>query len=131
MGVGSCLHPSFRIRMITIVAALLMFLEPLRFAAEALMVIPTIGYRGSLAMVELVAHGVVAALSASAGFALFNKSPDGGRLGRLAILAVTARSIQSLTWSVLPNNTPPGSELLSAGVTLAIAAIALLILRGR
>ena len=80
------------------VATLLMFLEPLRFAAEALMVFPTIGYRGPLAMVELVAHGVVAALSASAGFALFNKSPDGGRLsapGRptcMFRLAVTTRS---------------------------------------
>ncbi len=114
-----------------VVAALLIFLEPLRFAAEALAVIPTISYRGPLAIVELIAHGLVAALSASAGFALFNKSPDGGRLGRLAILAVSARSIQSLTWSVLPNNTPPGSELWSAGVTIVIAAVALVVLRSK
>ena len=117
--------------MINVVAALLIFLEPLRFGAEALMVIPTISYRGGLATVELLAHGAVAALSASAGFALFNKSPDGHRLARLAVLVVTVRSIQSLTWSVLPNNTPPGSELFSAGVTLAIAAVSLLVLRGR
>jgi hypothetical protein len=117
--------------MINVVAALLIFLEPLRFAAEGLMVIPTISYRGALAIAELVAHGAVAGLSASAGFALFNKSPDGPRLARLAILVVTARSLQSLTWSVLPNNTPPGSELFSAGVTFAIAAVSLLVLRGR
>lgn len=115
--------------MIKVVAALLIFLEPLRFAAEALAVIPTIGYRGALAIVELVAHGVVAALSASAGFALFNNSPDGRRLGRLAILVAAARSIQSMTWSMLPNDTPPGSELISAGVTLVVAAVALIVLR--
>ena len=115
--------------MINVVAALLIFLEPLRFGAEALMVIPTIGYRGALAIVELVAHGAVAALSASAGFALFNRSPDGHRLARLAVLVVTARSIQSLTWSVLPNNTPPGSELFSAGVTIAASVVAVIVLR--
>src|SRR5688500_8374224 len=98
--------------MIALVAALLVFLEPLRFAAEALAVIPTITYRGVLALIELVAHGLVAALSAAAGLSLWNGSPDGARLARVAIVAVTARSIQSLTWTVLPNNTPPGSELL-------------------
>lgn len=114
-----------------IVAALLIFFEPLRFGVEALTVIPTISYRGPLAMLELVVHGLVAALSAAAGFGLFNNSPDGPRLGRVAIVAVTARAIQSMTWSVLPNNTPPGSELLSAGVTIAIAVVALIILRPR
>ena len=117
--------------MTNVVAALLVFFEPLRFAAEALSVIPTISYRGSIAVVELVAHGLVAALSASAGFALFNRSPDGRRLARLAILIVTARSIQSLTWSVLPNNTPPGSELVSLGMAIGVAAIALALLRER
>ncbi len=115
--------------MIAIVAALLVFLEPLRFAAVALAVLPTIAYRGPVAIVELIAHGLIAALSAAAGFALWNGSPDGRRLARLAIVAVTARSIQSLTWSVMPNNTPPGSELLSAGVAIAVSTIALLVLR--
>ena len=115
--------------MIGIVAALLVFLEPLRFAAEALAVVPTISYRGTLAIIELIAHGLVAALAAAAGFALWNGSPDGARLARFAILAVTARSIQSLTWSVLPNNTPPGSELFFGGVAVAISAVALLLLR--
>ena len=115
--------------MISVIAALLVFLEPLRFAAEALTVVPTITYRGASAIVELIVHGAVAALSAAAGLSLWNRSPDGVRLARLAILAVTARSIQSLVWSVLPNNTPPGSELFSAGVAIGTSAIALLILR--
>ena len=117
--------------MINIVAALLVFLEPLRFAAEALAVTPTIGYRGSLAIVELIAHGLVAALSATAGFALFNKSPDGRRLATLAIVVVTLRAIQSLTWSVLPNNTSPGSELLLLGVTIAVSTVAFVVVRRR
>ena len=115
--------------MIAIVAALLVFLEPLRFAAEALAVVPTISYRGTLAIIELIAHGLVAAASAAAGLSLWNGSPDGARLARFAILTVTARSIQSLTWSVLPNNTPPGSELFFGAVAVAISAVALLLLR--
>src|SRR5918993_2851111 len=115
--------------MIRVVAALLVFLEPLRFAAEALTVLPTISYRGALAIVELIVHGMVAALSAAAGLALWNGSPDGARLARVAILAVTARSIQSLTWTVLPNNTPPGSEWLSGAVTIVTSVIAVLALR--
>lgn len=117
--------------MIGIVAALLVFLEPLRFGGEALAVLPTVSYRGTLAIVELVAHGLVAALSAAAGFALWNESPDGRRLARIAIVAVTARALQSLTWSVLPSNTPPGSELLSAGVAVTVAVVALLLLKSR
>lgn len=115
--------------MITIVAALLVFLEPLRFGAEALAVLPTIGYRGPLAMIELAVHGLIAAVSAAAGFALWNGSPDGRRLARIAIIAVTARALQSLAWSVLPNNTPPGGEFFSAGVAIAISAAALVVLR--
>src|SRR5688572_7455037 len=115
--------------MIAVVAALLVFLEPLRFAAEALAVLPTISYRGAPAIVELIAHAMVAALSAAAGFALWNGSPDGPRLARFAILAVTARSIQSLTWTVLPNNTPPGSEWLAGGVAIATSALVWMVLR--
>ena len=116
--------------MIGIVAALLVFLEPLRFGAEALAVLPTITYRGPLAAVELAAHGLVAALSAAAGFALWNGSPDGRCLARIAIVAVTARMLQSLAWSVLPNNTPPGGELLPAAIGIAASAAALVVLRG-
>ena len=115
--------------MISVVAAILVFVEPLRFAAEALSVIPTIAYRGTLAIVELIAHALVAALCAAAGLSLWNGSPDGTRLARFAIVASTIRVIQSMTWSVLPNNTPPGSELFSAGIAIALAAIGLLLLR--
>ena len=115
--------------MIGVLAALLVFGEPLRFAAEALTVLPTISYRGGWASIELIAHALIAALSAAAGFSLWNGSPDGPRLARLAILAAAARAVQSMYWSVLPNDTPPGSELLSAGISVIVAALAFLVLQ--
>jgi hypothetical protein len=114
--------------MIRVLGAFLMFWEPLHFAAEALGVLPTIVYRGALAIGELMLHGIVAALSAAAGLALFNGSPDGRRLARFAILAVAARPIQSLYFSVLPNNTTPGAEPVYAAVAVILAGIGLVVL---
>jgi hypothetical protein len=115
--------------MIRVLAALLLFWEPLHFAAEAIGVLPTIAYRGALAILELILHGVVAALSAAAGFALFNGAPDGRRLAAFAVIAVGARTIQSLYFSVLPNNTTPGAEPLFAGVAIIMAVVVLAVLR--
>ena len=112
-----------------IVAALLIFWEPLRFAAEALMVLPTIGYRGALAALELAVHGGVAAVCAAAGFALWNDSPDSKRLAAIAIVVAVLRVIQSLYWSVLPNNTVPGDEPLIAGLALIAGLGALAVVR--
>ena len=114
--------------MIRLVAALLVFWEPLRFAAEALAVMPTIAYRGRLAVLEVVAHGLVAALSAAAGFALFNGAPDGRRLAILAVGAVAVRTLQSLYFSVLPNNTPPGLAPVYAGMAAVAAIVGMAIL---
>ena len=109
-------------------AALLIAWEPWRFAAEALTVLSTIGYRGALAAVELAAHGAVAALCAAAGFALWNGAPDARRLAITAVLTSVARGIQSLHFSTLPNNTPPGDEWLVASVAAAVGALALLVI---
>jgi hypothetical protein len=113
-----------------IVAALLIFWEPLRFAAEALMVLPTIGYRGALAALELAVHGGVAAVCAAAGFGLLNASPDSRRLAAIAIVAAVLRVIQSLYWSVLPNNTVPGDQPLIAALAVIAGVSALAVLRG-
>jgi len=112
-----------------IVAALLILWEPLRFAAEALMVLPTIMDRGALPAFELAVHGAVAAICAAAGFALWSSSPDGRRLSAIAIVAAILRTLQSLYWSVLPNNTVPGDEPLIAGVALIVGIGALVFLR--
>ena len=117
--------------MIRALGALLLFWEPLHFAAEALGVLPTIAYRGGLAIAELILHGIVAALSAAAGLALFNGSPDGRRLATVAVIAVAARTIQSVYFSVLPNNTAPGAEPVYAGVAIVAAGVAVLVLSRR
>ena len=116
-------------QMLRLIAIVLIAWEPLHFAAEALAVLPTIAYRGSLAILELVVHGLVAALSAAAGFALFNGAPDGRRLGMVGVGAVAVRTIQSLYLSVLPNNTPPGLEPVYAAVAIGVAIVGIAILR--
>jgi hypothetical protein len=42
---------------------------------------------------------------------------------------VGARTIQSLYFSVLPNNTTPGAEPLFAGVAIIMAVVVLAVLR--
>ena len=118
--------------MLRLIAVLLTVWEPLRFALEALMVLPTISYRGAVAAVELVAHGLVAALCAGAGLALSNGAPDGRRLAVIALIASLLRSAQSLYWSVLPNNTLPGDEWLVLGAAVLVSGAAIVIvLRSR
>ena len=117
--------------MARVVALLLLVWEPLRFASEALGVLATIPYRGLLAIIELLAHGVVAALAAAAGLALWNGAPDARRLASLAILASVARVIQSLYWSRLPSSTMPGDEPRIIGTVLVVSSLALLALWAR
>ena len=115
--------------MTRVIAALLLLWEPLRFASEALAVLPTLSFRGAVAVLELIAHGFVAAVAAAAGFSLINRAPDGRRLGIVAIGAVALRTIQSLYFSVLPDDTSPGTEPLYVAVTTIVAVAAVLILR--
>lgn len=111
-----------------IVAVLLVFFEPLRFASEALRVLRTIADRGALAGFELAVHGAIAALCAAAGLALWNGSPDGRRLAMLAVTTSVARVVQSLYWSTLPNDTPPGDQWFVLAMALTAGAAALLVL---
>jgi hypothetical protein len=117
--------------MLRLVAALLLLLEPLRFAAESMMVFGTLGYRGVAAAVELVAHGGVAALCAAAGLALWNSAPDGRRLAMLAIAVSLLRTAQSLYWSALPSNTRPGDEPWILGLTVLVSLLAMLVIKNR
>lgn len=117
--------------MVRLVAVLLMAWEPLRFAGEALQVLPSIGARGVVAALELLAHAGVAALSAGAGFALWNGAPDASRLATVAVVALMARAVQSLYWSALPNGTMPGDEAFTIGTALAAGTLMLVIVRWR
>ena len=114
--------------MIGVVAALLLFWEPLSFAVEALTVLPTIAYRGWVPALELAAHAAVAALTAAGGLALWNRASDARRIATIAIVASVARNIQSQYWSALPSATPPGDEPLTAGIVVLIGAAALAVL---
>ena len=67
----------------------------------------------------------------AAGLALFNGAPDARRLATFAVIGVAARTVQSLYWSVLPNNTTPGAEPVFAGVAIVAAGVAIVVLLRR
>jgi len=102
-----------------ILAALLMVWQPSNFAASVSMTLPTMSFRGPLAALELIVHGLVAALSVAAGWALWHSRPHGPSLAVLALSAMAAVSVQSLYWSTLPSQVQPGTEL-----PLALFAVA-------
>ena len=113
----------------TLVAVLLIALEPLHFAGELVIVLPTITYRGWVAFLEVAVHAGVAALCVMAGFALLNGSPDARRVATIAVLASVLRVAQSTYWSALPSNTIPGDEPIRIAVGIVAGSVALLILR--
>jgi hypothetical protein len=117
--------------MLRVVSVLLIVWEPLRFAGEALRVLPSIGYRGALAGVELLVHGLVAALSATAGFALWNGTPDARRIATIAVIVLMARAVQSVYWSVLPNSTKPGDEAWTSGLAVVVGIVMLAVIRAK
>ena len=114
---------------IILLCAVLLVWQPLSFAVEASTVLPTLGMRGLPGMLELGAHGIVAALSVAAGWAMWQASPAGPMLARVAVIAAAAGGVQSLYWSVLPSNVFPSDRLPLAGAIVIHAAIWLLYLQ--
>jgi hypothetical protein len=104
-----------------LLCAVLMVWQPMNFAAAVSMTLPTMSFRGPLAAFELMAHGLVAALSASAGWALWHSRPHGPNLAILALSAMAGVSVQSLYWSTLPSQVQPGTEFPLALLALAHA----------
>jgi hypothetical protein len=102
--------------------------RPLDFAAEVMATLPSLGMRGPVAAIELIAHGAVAALCVTAAMALWGRQPHGVPLARAAVVLSAAVSIQSLYWSILPSQTKPGDELPLAVLAVAHAAAWLLFL---
>ena len=101
--------------------------EPLNFAARAMTVLPTLGYRGFVPGVELFVHAIVAALNAAAGLAVLNVTPASHRLATVAVLASCARTIR-VSRTSLPTDTVPGHEpyVVIAALTLAVLALAVI-----
>ena len=113
----------------TVLALALLVWEPLNFASRALMVLPTLGYRGFIPGLELAVHAIVAALNAGAGLALLNETPSARRLATLAVLASCALTIHSVSYSTLPNETVPGQEPYVIVAALSLSVVALAIIR--
>jgi hypothetical protein len=114
---------------IVLLCAVLLVWQPLSFALEAAATLPTLGMRGLAGTLELSVHGIAAALSFAAGWAMWQLSPAGPVLARMALVAGAATGVQSLYWSVLPGNVFPSDRLPLAGAIVAHAAIWLLYLK--
>ena len=115
--------------MIRVVGALLLAWEPFNFAVELLTVLPTIAYRGWLAALELACHAMVATLAASAGLALWNRTPSARPLATVAIVLSVTRTIQATWWSALPTTTTPGTEGLATAIALLVGTVAIVIVQ--
>ena len=108
---------------------MLLLWEPIHFASEALTVLPSIAFRGVTPAIELLVHGLVAALAAAGGLALWHGAPSAARVGSAAVAAAAGRTIQSLYFSTLPHNVMPGDQSSIAAAALVTAAIALIAIR--
>jgi hypothetical protein len=85
--------------------------------------------RGALGLVELSVHGLVAALSFAAGWALWQSNPAAPLLATAALAGIALTGVQSLYWSVLPSNVFPSDRLPLAALTVAHASAWILYLR--
>ena len=106
-----------------LLCAVLLVWQPLNFAVEASTALPTLGMRGTAGVFELAAHGLVAALSVAAGWALWQSSPGGPKLARVAVVAMAVTGVQSLYATVLPTSTFPSDRLPLALATIAHSAV--------
>jgi hypothetical protein len=106
---------------------LVLLFEPLHFAFEVLRVASTIPYRGLTAVTELVLHATVAALCAGAAVAFSNDVRGSARLMTIAVVVSVARTIQSVYWSSLPDDTRPGDEIYVAVVAIGVGGLAIVV----
>ncbi len=105
-----------------VLALFLFFWEPLRVAGEFTQSLSTIGMRGGLAVAELIVHATVAAIAVAAAWSLWNGAGHGPAMAIVALILSAAVSVQSLYWSRLPHQTPPGAQLPLATIAVAHAA---------
>jgi hypothetical protein len=112
-----------------LLCATLLVWRPLDFAIEFPSTLSSLGRRGLPAMIELLFHGVVAALAVAAVRALSGAQPSGVLLARLALLASVAATVQSFYWSVLPHQTVPGDKLPLTVLAVVVTGCWLLYLR--
>ncbi len=107
---------------VVLLSAILFAWQPRQFAFDLEATLPSIGMRGGAAVIELMWHGVVAALSVAAGWSLWTSRPHGPPMAAAALIASALTSVQSLYWSVLPSQTMPGDRLMLAVLAVLHAA---------
>jgi hypothetical protein len=105
-----------------VLAFLLLLWQPASFARVASLAIPSLGYRGWLAGVELIVAGAIAAVSVAAWWSLVTRQPHGIPLARIALMLSAARSIQSLYWTMLPSDVVPGTETIYTAAIIGFTA---------
>jgi hypothetical protein len=115
--------------LLRLLCAILFIWQPMNFAAELALTMPSLHFRGPLATLELTADGIVAALSAAAGWSLWIARPHGPALAKLALVGMAAVSVQSQYWSMLPGQTSPGAQLPIALVAVGHSVFWLIYLR--
>ena len=111
---------------IALLAGILGVWVPFNFSAELATTLPSVGMRGAVAIVELIVHGAAAALSVSAGYALWLRRPHSPMLARAALVINALVSIQRHYWSILPSQTMPGDELWLS-IAAAVHSVAWLV----
>jgi len=112
-----------------LLSVVLLAWRPLDFVVELAATLPSLGMRGAVGAIELLAHGGVAGLSVAAVRALGTAVAAGPRLAAAALIASAVATVQSLYWSVLPHQTMPGERLPVAILAVAHAGAWLLYLR--
>jgi Protein of unknown function (DUF2569) len=114
---------------LVLLCAVLLVWQPVSFAVEASSALPSLGVRGAAGLIELTVHGLVAALSFAAGWALWQASPAGPPIATVAVAAGGLAGVQSLYWSVLPSNVFPSDRLPLAAFSVVHTCAWLVYLR--
>jgi hypothetical protein len=113
---------------VVLLCAALLLWRPVGFIPELLQSLPSLGMRGVPGAIELVFHGIVAAVAVAAAQALWDGKASAPILAAVALVGSAGAAVQSLYWTALPSDTVPGTERLIAAVAIGHAALWLIYL---
>ena len=112
-----------------VLCAVLILWRPFDFVFELLQSLSSLGMRGAPGALELLFHGLVAAISVAAVRALSSRLPVAPALAAVALIGSAAATVQTLYWTALPQQTIPGTEALLSTIAVVHAAIWLIYLK--
>ena len=112
-----------------VLCAVLILWRPFDFVFELLQSLPSLGMRGAPGAIELLFHGLVAAISVAAVRALSSRLPVAPALAAVALIGSAVATVQTLYWTALPHQTIPGTEALLSTIAVAHAALWLIYLK--